>query len=122
MKEEHPGRRLLIKTGLIAILTAAALIFVIGFHVQHGNAMSPYVMDGDLFVVYKIGEYHAGDAVVYRNPETGKNDIARISAIGSGLVDVETYSPADTRSFFNGEITEKDLRGKLIYLFRRRGL
>ena len=49
--------------------------------------MYPYIMEGDVLITLKITSYKVGDVVAYRNPETGRNEISRITAAGPCEVD-----------------------------------
>lgn len=160
-----PLLRFLIKLAAIAAIFVCMFTFVLGIHISHGNRMHPFIMDGDLVVTYKLDTYHIGDAVVYKNPETGKKAISRIVAIGkneiqitqigeliiNGIVPEENvFYPTkklgdsgilfpyqmseggyfllddyrsigrDSRLF--GEVQEGELLGKIVYVFRRRGI
>ncbi len=155
----------LIKLGLAAAIIALMFVFVLGLHIQHGNRMYPFIMDGDLVVTYKLEPYRVGDAVAYRNPDTGETALSRIVAIGENTIEITDYgellvngaSPSekvfyptkpleasaleypyamrrggyfvlddfrtegsDSRLF--GQLQESDLLGKVVYIFRRRGI
>jgi len=164
-KRSGPLLRFLIKLALIAAIFICVFTFVLGMHINHGDRMYPFIMDGDLVVTYKLEGYRVGDAVAYRNPETGKTEISRIVAIGENriqitgigellingsvpeegvfyltkelegsgiafpydmsqngyfLLDDHRTVGSDSRKF--GELTEEDLLGKAVYVFRRRGI
>lgn len=161
----HPLRRFLIKLLLFALALGAVFIYVLGIHIQHGNRMYPFIMDGDLLITYKLDPYRVGDAVVYRNPQTGELAVSRIVAVGEteleiteeGQLLVDGYIPSesvfyptrrmegsqvtfpynmsregyfllddyreigmDSRVF--GEVPEGAIQGKVVYVFRRRGI
>ena len=160
-----PLKWLLIKLALVAAIFAVMFLFVMGLHIQHGNRMYPFIMDGDLVVTYKLEPYRVGDVVVYRNPDTGETALSRIVAIGENTIQITDYgellvngvSPSekvfhpnkplegaaleypyamrrggyfvlddfrtegsDSRLF--GQLQESDLKGKVVYVFRRRGI
>ena len=160
-----PVAQLLIKLALIGGVLAALFLFVMGVHIQQGNRMYPFLMDGDVAVTYKLDRYRVGDVVAYRNPDTGEKALSRIVALGeniltitgpdglliNGASPVESVfyptAPAegsrisfpytmqetgvfvlddyrtigvDSRTF--GELKESDLLGKVVYVFRRRGI
>lgn len=160
-----PLVRLLIKLAVIAAILAVMGIYVMGVHVQHGNRMHPYIMDGDLLVTYKLDTYRVGDVVLYRSPLTGEPDISRIAAIGAyeiqltdqgellingsvpdekvfyrtekleaskiafpyymtpeGYFLLDDYRTQGLDSRLFGQITRDDLLGKVVYVFRRRGI
>ena len=157
--------RFLIKLLLTAALLTVVFIFIIGVHIQRGNRMYPFLMDGDLTVFYRLGEYHVGDVVAYKNPDNGEIALSRIAAMGENTIQVSpngklliddqelnesvfypTYQiensaviypytmrkngvfvlddcrtiGSDSRSF--GELRLSDLIGKVVYVFRRRGI
>ena len=164
-KPMPPWLALLCKMAALALLLFLALTFVMGIHVQEGNRMYPFLMDGDLLITYKLEDYRVGDVVAYRHPETGKTEISRIVAIGDNIIQVTEYgellingvSPAervfyptaplegenvedpytlrrggyfvlddyrtegdDSRRF--GQLLQEELLGKVVYVFRRRGI
>lgn len=163
-KRMDPLLRLIIKIVVIAVAFVLLFTFVLGIHIQKGNTMHPHLKDGDVIVFYRLEDYHAGDAVVYRDPESGKKAISRIAAIGENEINItqageflingvipgtEVFYPTmepeggsvsypyqmseggyfllndqrmtghDSRIF--GEVKKKDLLGKVVYVFRRRG-
>ena len=157
--------RFLIKLILAAALLTVVFIFIIGVHIQRGNRMYPFLMDGDMTVFYRLGEYRVGDVVAYKNPDNGEIALSRIAAMGENTIQVTpngklliddqeldesvfypTYQiensavnypytmrkngvfvlddcrtiGSDSRSF--GELRLSDLIGKVVYVFRRRGI
>jgi len=164
-KPPGPLLQLLIKIALLAVLAVIMLTFVLGVHVQQGNSMYPFLMDGDLLITYKLDAYRVGDAVAYRDPETGETAISRIVAIGENTIQVTEYGELlingtapeekvfypttpledssveypyimrkggyfvlddyrteghDSRQF--GQLLKEELLGKVVYVFRRRGI
>ena len=164
-KPMDPLVRLLIKFAVIAGAFIILFTVVFGLHIQHGNGMYPHIKDGDLLVTYKLETYHVGDAVVYRNPESGEKSVSRIVAMGENeiqiteigelliggvipeesvfyptkkpegsaivfpyrmseggyfLLDDQRLAGNDSRMF--GQVSEDELLGKVIYVFRRRGI
>lgn len=160
-----PFKWFLIKLALAAAIFAGMFLFVMGLHIQRGNRMYPFIMDGDLTVTYKLEPYRVGDVVAYRNPDTGKTALSRIVALGENTIQITDYgellvngvSPServfyptlrtegsaivfpytmrgngvfllddyraighDSRTF--GEVRQSDLLGKVVYVFRRRGI
>lgn len=79
--------KFLIKLGVIAVLCAVLLIFVIGFHVNYGNNMYPAIRDGDLCVTVKIHTYTVGDVVAYKID--GQRRFGRIVATPGHEVDID---------------------------------
>ena len=165
MKPMPPWLALLCKIAVLALLLFLTLTFVMGVHIQEGNRMYPFLMDGDLLITYKLEEYRVGDVVAYRHPETGNTEISRIVAMGDNVIQVTEYgellingsSPServfyptaplegenveypytmrrggyfvlddyrsegdDSRRF--GQLLQDDLLGKVVYVFRRRGI
>ncbi len=85
--KESDLTRLLIKLAAAAVVTAAALLFAVGFIPQHGNEMFPSVKDGDLVVTLKAGcSYQTGTLCAYRDPE-GSVRLGRIAAMPGEEVD-----------------------------------
>lgn len=164
-KPPGPLMQLLIKIALLAVLVAIVLTFVLGIHVQQGNSMYPFLMDGDLLITYKLDPYRVGDAVAYRDPETGETAVSRIVAVGENTIQVTDYGELlingiapqekvfyptaplegssveypyimrkggyfvlddyrtegrDSRQF--GQLLKEELLGKVVYVFRRRGI
>lgn len=167
-KKEARGSPLqwfLIKLALLAALFTVMFLFVMGLHIQHGNRMYPFIMDGDLVVIYKLEPCRVGDVVAYRNPDTGEVALSRIVAIGENTIQItdagellvngvspgeKVFYPtkplegspleypytmrrggyfvlddfrtegSDSRLF--GQLQESDLLGKVVYVFRRRGI
>lgn len=160
-----PLLRFLIKLGLVGAILAGVFTFVLGLHICRGNAMYPFIMDGDLLVTYKLDPYRVGDAVVYASPLTGETAVSRIVAAGASAVNITDQgellvngSIPDERVFYFtrkiegsevgfpyymtgdgffllddyrtvgkdsrlfGEVPEDRLRGKVVYVFRRRGI
>lgn len=163
-RRASPAVRLLIKIAVLAAVLFSAFMFVLGIHVQRGNGMYPFIMDGDVLILFKLEDYRVGDAVAYQNPVTGKTETARIVATNTSTVTVrdtgelivDSFSPdervfyatkpdadsdieypytlsggyfllndyrtegKDSRTF--GEIPRTGLLGKVVYVFRRRGI
>lgn len=160
-----PLKWFLIKLALVAVILTAMFLFVMGVHIQHGNRMYPFIMDGDLVVTYKLEPYRVGDVVAYRNPDTGETALSRIVAMGENTIQItdpgellvngvspgeKVFYPtkpleaspveypyamrrggyfvlddfrtegSDSRLF--GQLQESDLLGKVVYVFRRRGI
>lgn len=149
-----------------AIVTVCVIIhFFAGIHIHHGNRMYPFIMDGDLLMICRMHSYTVGDAVLYRNPETGGKEVSRITAAGRNeiliteegqflinrfttdgqvfyltqplegssirypyqleeggyfLLDDFRTQGSDSRSF--GQVTDREILGKVVYVLRRRGI
>ena len=161
----NPAGRFFLKLTAFALLLGGFLTFVMGIHIQHGIRMYPFIMDGDVVVIWKPGKCREGDVVAYRNPDTGETSLSRVAAVGehtvsvteNGVLMVDGLVPAeqvfyptaplkdskvkwpyemrqreifvlddfrtegnDSRAF--GGLHESDLLGKVIYVFRRRGI
>jgi len=156
--------RFVVKLLLVACILVAVFRFVLGVHIQHGNQMYPFVMDGDLVVTFKLEPVREGDVVAYRRPDTGKIAVSReanngpgeiqvsgggltvngsprgaspfydtgplpefgvsypypLSASGYFLLDDNRSVGVDSRAF--GEVRKWELLGKVVYVFRRRGI
>ena len=164
-KHTSPVVLFLIKLVLFAAILTAVFVFVLGLHINRGNRMYPFLMDGDLLVTYKLEDYRVGDCVLYENPSTGKKEVSRIVAIGENEItitergefyigsfvpDESVFYPTkplegsaiaypypmtsegyfllddyrtigkDSRLF--GELPRTALKGKVVYVLRRRGI
>lgn len=82
--------RLLLKAAALAAIIWALFTYVFGIHIQKGNSMYPFLMDGDLVIYYRRGPCVKGDMAAYRSPETGKVRISRIAVTGKHEVQVTT--------------------------------
>ena len=111
--------RFLVKLGVIAVLSAVTFIWVLGVHLYHGNRMYPFVMDGDLLIIFKPGnKYDVGDVVLYRNPETKENSISRIAVAGdceiqiteTGELLVNGYRRAENVFYLTEKVAGSDIR------------
>lgn len=164
-RQMDPLLRFAIKLALLAIIFVCVFTFVLGVHINHGNRMHPFIMDGDLVVTYKLDDYRVGDAVAYRSPLTGEPEVSRIVALGVNTVQItdlgalwingsmpdenvfyatkplegssmlfpyqmsegscfllDDYRTIGKDSRLFGAIPQDDLLGKIIYIFRRRGI
>ncbi len=79
-----------IKIGVTALLIWALLTFVVGIYVVHSNTGYPMVKDGDLCIIYRLGEIYNGDEVAYRMD--GKIRFARVVAMPGDVVDISEES------------------------------
>ena len=150
-----------IKIGVTALIIWALCSFIIGIYIVHGNAGYPMLKDGDLCIINRLAELHAGDEVAYI--QDGKICFGRIVAIPGNTVDLsegsltvngygvfeDTVYPTtgegaiisfpyevpnnsyfilndyradvkDSRSY--GAISKDDIKGKVIFIMRRRGI
>lgn len=78
---------LIIKTIILVVVLAIALLIVIPIHRMTGNEMSPFVRDGDLCVFYGPGSAYLNDVVLY-DGEDGHRHVGRIVARGGQTVTV----------------------------------
>ena len=85
---DSPAGRFLIKLAAFALLLGGFFTFVMGIHIQRGNRMYPFIMDGDVVVIWKLEKPREGDVVAYRNPETGERALSRVIAVGERTVNV----------------------------------
>ncbi len=74
----------LIKIAVIAGVTAAVLMFVLGVTVHYGNNMHPSVRDGDLVVSFRLQKPYL-DAVVLYDCD-GKTNVGRVVAMEGSVV------------------------------------
>ncbi len=154
----------LIKLGVFSLLMILMFTFLFGVKINRGDRMYPFIIDGDVLITIKITSYSPGDVVVYKSPETGKNEVSRIAAAGPCEVDIyngifrvdgaasdlvtfyetfwaensaivfpyevtadgyfllDDYRPLGEDGRVFGQISKKDLKGKVIYVFRLRGI
>ncbi len=56
-----------IKIAITAAVVVILLVFVVGVHVNHGNASYPMIKDGDLVITYKLGKPDLGEEIAYRH-------------------------------------------------------
>jgi len=92
-KKKSAGRlaaEFFIKLGVTALLIWALLTFVVGIYVVHSNTGYPMVKDGDLCIIYRLGEIYNGDEVAYRMD--GKIRFARVVAMPGDVVDISEES------------------------------
>jgi len=164
-RKQRPLLRFLVKLALVAAIFISVFTVVLGAHIHHGNRMYPFIMDGDLLITYKLDDYYVGDAVLYKDPETGETAVSRIAAIGASEIQItelgellidgivpneqvfyatkqldgsdvlfpyrmsgagyfllDDYRTIGEDSRLFGEVTEDALLGKIVYVFRRRGI
>jgi len=164
-KKRNQTARFFIKLGIIIAVLGIAFTAVLGIHINHGNGMYPFIMDGDLLITYKLDPYMVEDAVLYKDPETGEEKVSRIAAkdanniniTSMGQILINEYVPLervfyvtmpdetseieypyqmhegeyfllndfrsktdDSRAF--GKVTEDEFLGKVVFVFRRRGI
>ena len=62
------------------------LVFVVGVHVNHGNASYPMIKDGDLVITYKLGKPDLGEEIAYRHD--GELRFGRIVAKAGDEVEI----------------------------------
>lgn len=154
----------LIKAVLRVFLTAAALFavhtYAVGIFPMHGNNMYPSIRDGDLCIIYRLGEIGQSDVVIYEY--NGEQRIGRVAAVEGSTVTmsdegsfmIDGYAPAeevfyptfpgalgdsievgegewmimnDLRTEYGdsrdiGCIKTSDIKGKVLFLFRGRGI
>ena len=85
---DSPAGRFLFKLTAFALLMIGFFTFVMGMHIQRGNRMYPFIMDGDVVVIWKLEKCREGDVVAYRDPDTGETALSRVIAVGEHTVSV----------------------------------
>ena len=96
--------RFLTKLGVLGAAAAVIFIWVLGIYLQHGNRMYPFVMDGDLLIIFKPGNtYDVGDIVLYRNPDTKENSISRIAVAGTGEIRITEAGELTVNGYIRSE-------------------
>lgn len=106
-KTEHPYRfltRLLVKLAAFAAVFFLVNAFVLTPHRMTGNSMFPMVKDGDLVLFYRLGGYHIGDVVLYKDAD-GKQRVGRIAAAAGDTVDF----PAGGGYLVNGGMPAEEI-------------
>lgn len=150
-----------IKLIVTALAIWALCTFIIGIYIVHSNSGYPMLKDGDLCIIYRLGELHSGDEIAYL--QGGKIRFGRIVAIPGNSVDInednltvngygvfeDAVYPTtgegalisfpyevpensyfvlndyrsdvnDSRSY--GAISKKNIKGKVVFVMRRRGI
>ncbi len=74
----------LIKVAVIAGITAAVLMFVLGVNVHYGNNMHPSVRDGDLVISFRLQKPFLNSVVLYECD--GKTNVGRVIALEGSVV------------------------------------
>lgn len=75
-----------IKIAITAAVVVILLVFVVGVHVNHGNASYPMIKDGDLVITYKLGKPDLGEEIAYRHD--GELKFGRIVAKAGDEVEI----------------------------------
>ena len=75
-----------IKIAITAAVVVILLVFVVGVHVNHGNASYPMIKDGDLVITYKLGKPDLGEEIAYRHD--GELRFGRIVAKAGDEVEI----------------------------------
>jgi len=115
---DSPAGRFLFKLAAFALLMAAFFTFVMGIHIQRGNRMYPFIMDGDVVVIWKLEKCREGDVVAYRHPDTGKTALSRVIAVGehsinvteNGVLTVDGLVPAEQVFYPTAPLTESKIK------------
>ena len=102
-KKDRYLLKFIVKIGIFALIAAAILIFVITFRRVSGNNMFPSIRDGDLCILYKLGDYHMGDVVYYKCGDTKK--FGRIVATEGQEIDF----PEEGGYLLNGFVPSEEI-------------
>ena len=110
--------RFLVRIAVLAAAFTVIFTYVLGIYVNHGLRMDPAIKDGDLLILYRLGEYRTGEAVVYSDPLTGKRAAARICAAGGsvvnlaedGTVTIDGVSATENVFYPTEKVTGSDVR------------
>ena len=65
-----------LRIGFFALTVGCIFTFVFGIHLLEGNDMYPAMKDGDLLVIYRLGNFNRWDVVEYQ--VDGKKYVGRI--------------------------------------------
>ncbi len=107
-----------------AVLVFAAFLlfgFVLRINRAEGNALAPYVQDGDLGIFLRLGEIAEGDVVLVQNKE-GSLGPCRVTSVNSSKDDSEVEQRYTVETNDSSEKVSKDqMEGVLVLLVRRRG-
>ena len=79
--------RIGIKIGIVAVLVAGLLLFVVTVRVQHSNNMYPAMRDGQLCLFVKPAEPILDQVVLYKDP-AGIERVGRIVAQSGDGVEI----------------------------------
>ena len=104
-KAGRPGRvlRLIIKAAALALAALFIFTFVLGIGIYHGNGMHPALKDGDLVIIWRLGELRAGDIVRYQDPETGEARYSRIAGLPGWTIEITEQGGLKTNGYVPNE-------------------
>lgn len=157
-KKKRDTKSFIIEFAIKIVLTGLAIwlfcgVFC-GVYVNHSNSSDPMVKDGDLVIIYRLGEVQKDDVVLIKTKSGIK--FQRVVALGGDTVEIENgtlsvngYIQKESESFSekysckvpegsvfllndnlsdksdsrkNGAVSDNDIKGKIIFLMRRRGI
>ena len=75
-----------IKIAVTAIVVWILMTFIAGVYICHDNTSYPMIKDGDLCIVYRLGDIKQGDEIVYK--QDGNIRFARVIAKESDSVEI----------------------------------
>ena len=85
-----------------------------------GSSMSPLIENGSLILVRKVPDRffraEEGDILVFRNPENGRPNVKRCTAVDSGgifLVGINLAGSTDSRHY--GRVSPDRILGKVLF-------
>ncbi|MBR4457264.1 MAG: signal peptidase I [Solobacterium sp.] len=102
--------RFLMRLAVLAVVLYLAFTFVFGLYFATDNRMYPFLMDGDILITYRLGTYQTGDAIVYKDPDTGKNQPGRIVARGVNEISINE----EGQLVVDGSVSEVPVYGPTI--------
>lgn len=80
--------RFIITLAVTAVVLYGLFTYVLGGFSSYDDRMYPFINDDDIVITYRLGKVKPGDAVLYRNPDTGNTSVSRIAAEGAETIDI----------------------------------
>ena len=157
----HYAAEFFIKIGLTILVIWVLFTYVFGIYIIHDNTAYPMLKDGDLCIIYRLGDLYANDEIVYS--VNGKTRFGRVVALPGDTVDINSdelaingygvfentvyptsadgaaiempyivpdgaafvlndYRPdmSDSRTY--GAFPKEQIKGKVVFVMRRRGI
>lgn len=114
--------RFIITLAVLAVALYGLFTYVLGGFTSYDDRMYPFINDGDLVVTFRLGDVKTGDAVLYRNPDTGNTAVSRIAAEGAETIDIsgtgEVLISGAPSALTVYETTQKAHTGTMTYPYK----
>jgi signal peptidase I len=111
--------RFIIRLAILAVILYGLFTYVLGLFTSYDDRMYPFINDGDIVITYRLGKVKPGDAILYRNPDTGNTSVSRIAAEGAETIDIseagEVLISGTPSALTVYEATEKAHTGTITY-------